>query len=457
MPTSADVVICGAGIAGIAAAHELAVKSRAGRVLIVTDHPPMSVTSDKSTECYRNFWPGPDGAMIALMNQSIDRLTEIAHATGNAIRMNRRGYVYATSDPARIASLRASAALAEKQSAGPLRETRYVPNDPEAVTSPATSTREAATGADLITDPAVIRTHFPHFAPDTAAVLHVRRAGWFSGHELGMVLLESARAAGTELRAGRVTAIERDGEGVAAVRLADGDRIVTRRFVLAAGPWLRHAAHELLQVELPVFSELHAKLAFHDHLAIVPREAPLLIDADPQRIAWSADEESILAGEESTQLLLAELPGGAHTRPEGGAGSQVLLMLWAYDAHPVPEAWPPTFAPMFPEVVLRGLTRLIPGLRTYVGRAPKPVVDGGYYTKTRENRPLIGPTAVPGAYVIGALSGYGLMVACGAAELLAAHVTGCALPDIANAFVPGRYADPDYAMRFARFGDTGQL
>jgi glycine/D-amino acid oxidase-like deaminating enzyme len=112
---------------------------------------------------------------------------------------------------------------------------------------------------------------------------------------------------------------------------------------------------------------------------------------------------------------------------------------------------------MFPEIVLRGLTRLIPGLRTYVGRAPRPVVDGGYYTKTRENRPLIGPTSMPGAYVIGALSGYGLMAACGAAELLAAHVLGRALPEMAPAFLPSRYADPDYARRFARFGDTGQL
>ncbi|MEM7259235.1 MAG: FAD-dependent oxidoreductase, partial [Pseudomonadota bacterium] len=57
-----DVVIVGAGIAGIAAAHALAA-ANAGRIALIDNAPPLSLTSDKSTECYRNFWPGPDNAM----------------------------------------------------------------------------------------------------------------------------------------------------------------------------------------------------------------------------------------------------------------------------------------------------------------------------------------------------------------------------------------------------------
>jgi len=33
---------------------------------------------------------------------------------------------------------------------------------------------------------------------------------------------------------------------------------------------------------------------------------------------------------------------------------------------------------------------MIPGLEAYFSRMPKPVLDGGYYTKTRENRPSSG-------------------------------------------------------------------
>jgi glycine/D-amino acid oxidase-like deaminating enzyme len=64
---------------------------------------------------------------------------------------------------------------------------------------------------------------------------------------------------------------------------------------------------------------------------------------------------------------------------------------------------------------------------------------------------------VDGAHVIGALSGYGLMAACGAGELLAAHVTGGPPPDYAPAFALTRYDDPAYLARLEAWGPTGQL
>jgi glycine/D-amino acid oxidase-like deaminating enzyme len=456
---SAEVVIAGGGIAGIAAAHELAVELGIGPMMIVDDQPPMSVTSDKSTECYRNFWPGPDGAMVALMNRSIDRLEALAAATGNAFRMNRRGYLYVTADPTRISLLRATATAAAAQGAGAAREAGYVSNAECGAdgTHGIVDFSRYPTGSDLVTDRNLIRRYFPALAPDTAAVLHVRRAGWMSGQELGMQLLQAALGRGVRIEPGRVTAIERDARGVTAVKLSTGTRIATRRVVLAPGPWLREAA-KLTGDDLPVLTELHTKVAFHDHRGVVPRDSPLLIWADPQALGWTDEERAVLAeGSESDSVLLGELPPGAHTRPEGGSGSDVALMLWAYDARPVPERWPPAFDPIFPEVVLRGLARMLPGLAAYIGRAPQPIVDGGYYTKTRENRPLIGPLSTPGAYVMGAFSGYGLMAAAAGAELLAAHLTGSELPDYAAAFVPARYADPDYAQRFAGVGDAGQL
>src|SRR5213596_2563437 len=75
---TADVVICGAGIAGVAAAYHLAVRLGVSDVVLVDERPPLSLTSDKSTECYRNLWPGPGDAMVAAMNRSIDLLDEPA-------------------------------------------------------------------------------------------------------------------------------------------------------------------------------------------------------------------------------------------------------------------------------------------------------------------------------------------------------------------------------------------
>src|SRR4051794_33760371 len=100
--STAEVVICGAGIAGIAAAYHLAVKQDMDNIVLIEQDDPLSLTSDKSTECYRNWWPGPGDAMVALMSRSIDLLEEIARESDNRIQMNRRGYLYATAEPAQI-------------------------------------------------------------------------------------------------------------------------------------------------------------------------------------------------------------------------------------------------------------------------------------------------------------------------------------------------------------------
>ena len=86
-------------------------------------------------------------------------------------------------------------------------------------------------------------------------------------------------------------------------------------------------------------------------------------------------------------------------------------------------------------------------MKEYFGRIPRPQIDGGYYTRTRENLPLVGPLGVEGAYVIGAVSGYGIMAACGVGELVASHVTGSPLPSYARAFELSRYDDPEYQKR----------
>ena len=134
-----------------------------------------------------------------------------------------------------------------------------------------------------------------------------------------------------------------------------------------------------------------------------------------------------------------------------------MLVLWPYHVEPVRPVFPLPPDPYLPELALRGMSRMVPGLRAYLDRMPRATVDGGYYTKTRENRPLIGPLPVEGAHVLGALSGFGLMAACAAAELLAAHVTGGTLPDYAPAFALSRYDDPAYRQRLADSRSTGQL
>ena len=450
------IVICGAGIAGISAAYFLTVHHAVHNVVLVDERPPLSLTSDKSTEAYRNFWPGPDDSMIALLNRSIDLMEEMARATNNRFLLNRRGYVYATAREDVAARLVAAAQQASALGAGPIRvhttPDHYIPSPPEGF-------EHAPEGLDILQGRRVVQAHFPYVNPETRLVLHVRRAGWLSAQQLGMYMLEMARQHGATLMAGEIVGVDRQAGRIARVwvrkeeetRALDADV-----FVNAAGPFAR-AVNHLLGVDLPIFCERHAKLMFNDHRHTVPRDAPLLIWADPQRLPWEDDERSELAADPELAWLLEEMPPGAHVRPEGGEGSSVLLMLWAYHTEPVAPTFPVHVDPLFADVVIRGMASMIPALRTYFDHMPKPTMDAGYYTKTAENLPLIGPLPVEGAYIIGALSGFGIMAACAAGELLAAHIVGAALPPYAKAFHPARYTASHLYPTLPAWTSTWQL
>jgi glycine/D-amino acid oxidase-like deaminating enzyme len=455
--TSAEVVICGAGIAGVAAAYHLAVRRGMRGVVLVDERPPLTLTSDKSTECYRNWWPGPGDDMVALMNRSIDLLEELARESGNVFRLNRRGYLFATAEPGRVAQFERAAEEAAALGSGPLRlhakaASDYRPAAAEGFDS-------TLSGTDIITEPALIKRYYPWLAPDTVALLHARRCGWFSGQQLGMHLLERAREHGVRLVEGRVERMDTAGgrvRGVEVRGVGGMDTIGTSRAVLAAGPLLKNAGL-LLGLDLPVFCELHAKIAFNDPLGAMPRGAPMTLWADPMTIAWSADERAELERSPRHRRLVDELPPGAHGRPEGAGESTSVLGIWTYDIEPVEPAFPPAFDSAYQEVVLRGLQRMIPAMAPYLDRMPRCFVDGGYYTKTRENRFLAGPLPVEGAYVIGALSGYGMMASNGAADLLADYIAERPLPRYAPAFRLDRYDNPVYAKLLKNWGDSGQL
>ena len=455
----AEVVICGAGIAGISVAWQLAVKHGMKNVVLVDERSPMTLTSDKSTEAYRNWWPGPNDAMVGMMNRSIDLLEEMAIESDNRLLMNRRGYLYATADSERIEAMRTSGVLASSYGAGPLRIHAGGSGGPDYRPAPAEGWQDQPDGADLILNEGLLRETFPYLSRDTVAILHARRCGWFSGQQLGILQLEQARAAGVEVIEGRVEWIETTGGRVSAVQIGTSGEVVTvntPRIVNAAGPLL-HDVGIQLGLELPVFSELHLKVSIEDHLGVVPREAPFLIWEDPQNIEWSEEEREFLSESGDGDTLLGEMPPGVHMRIEGGGSSRHLLILWPYHLEPVAENFPLPIPDHHAEICLRGISAMIPGLSAYVERMPKTYIDGGYYTKTRENRPLAGPLPVEGAYVHGALSGFGLMASCATAELVAGHIMGGALPYYAPAFHPGRYEDEEYVAKIEGWVDCTQL
>ena len=456
----ADVVICGAGMAGISAAYHLTVKEGLRDVLIVDERSPLTLTSDKSTEAYRNWWPGPGDTMVRFINRSIDLLEALAAESENTFHMNRRGYVFLTSKPEQASLMERGAREISALGAGSLRMHRGSPEDPPYPARMEKGFDPTLSGADLVLAPDMIREEYPFITDQVIAMLHPRRCGWLSAQQLGMYLLEKAKAAGARFLMGRVVSTEVDKGRIESVRIStEGGPvpIATRSFVLAPGPLLKEAG-ALVGLDLPVFNELHGKIAFRDPLGVIPRHVPLMIWTDPVTLPWKDEEREELAANETTRWLLHEFPGGVHFRTEGGADSPVILALWTYDIKPQKPVWPPVFDPEYGEVVMRGMARMVPGLSVYLEKMSPPWVDGGYYCKTQENRPLIGPLPVGGVFVIGALSGFGIMASMAAGELLAKHVTGKSLPDYAPFFLLSRYEDRSYQEMLAGWDATsGQL
>ncbi len=408
--TAAGAVVCGAGIAGVSVGYFLSVDRGVDNVVIVDPRPPLTLTSDKSTECYRNRWPSP--SMVGFMNRSIDLLEALAEESDNAFHLNRRGYLYL------------------HRSEGGLH----------------------GDGAKQISR-SELAAEYPYLTGDAERAVRVARAGWFSAQQLGAWMLDRAQQHGAKLVRNRVVAVSRSDGHVSGVELEDGTSISTPIFINAGGPMLAEVG-AMVGAGLPVHNELHLKVAFKDTRHAIPRDAPMLIWADAQRLDLS-DQERALCLAVGRDDLLEELPAGCHCRPEGGAESDWVLGLWEYHRRVMEPVWPLSIDPMYVQTVLRGLTTMIPALAGYEANPPESVVDGGYYTKTTDNLPMIGHTDVAGAFVCGGLSGYGVMAACAAGELAALHATSGDLPEYAAAFDPARYENPSYADSAA--SDTGQL
>jgi glycine/D-amino acid oxidase-like deaminating enzyme len=453
MAASGKIVICGAGIAGIAAAYQLAAVHGVDNVTLVEPGNPLSLTSDKSTEAYRNWWPGPDWQMTAFMDRSIDLIEEIARATGNRINLNRRGYLFATADAGKIEFLSAMAQLAESRGAGAARfhdtpSSAYLPSAERGFDS-------ALKGADVITDRSLIRRHFPYLASETVAVAHARRAGWLSAQQLGSVMLEAARERGVKLIRGKVVGVDVSDRvrGVTVERDSARHSFEATHLVLAAGPMQQEMAN-MIGIDLPIYAERHHKVSFADTDG-VPRGAPMMIWLDAQYLPWSDDERAALEEDDEARWLLQEFPAGVHGRPDG---AHATLLLFNYHGEAVAPEFPlPGPPPHYAEIAMRGMSTMVPALHAYIGKPFRPYVDGGYYVKTRENRQLIGPTAVEGLYVSCGYSGFGVMASCAGGDLIARHITGAPLPDYAPAFLLSRYQNPEYIKLLDRWGDGGQL
>ncbi len=439
----AEILVLGAGLAGIATSYYLCTKYKQASVLLIDCRQAMSYTSAQSGDNYRNWWPHP--TMTAFTNQSIDLMEQIARDSSNVFAMTRRGYLLATRDED-IDKIIDSLHVGYRRSPEDSIRIHAEPTPSSYAASVSSDWESAPRGVDVLSNQELIRRRFPSISHDVKNVLHVRRAGDIRGQQLGQYMLEKIRDAKGRRLSGEVRSIDQGHQYTVEVETPDGtQRVAADVIVNAAGPFAAKLA-AMIDVELPIENIYHQKIAFNDKEAVIPRQLPFSCDLDDIAFAWSDEDRELLAEDKETAWLTGQLPGGAHCRPEGGDNSTWIKLGWAYNENSSePEddlANEPLKNPQFPEIAMRAAARLNPSLQAYVENFPSQFVHyGGYYTMTRENWPLIGPLGRKGAYVVGALSGFGSMSACAAGALCAAWITGDELPAYANELSLARYAD----------------
>ena len=183
---------------------------------------------------------------------------------------------------------------------------------------------------------------------------------------------------------------------------------------------------------------------------------------DAVEFDWTDEERVLLSEDAETSWLTEQLPGGTHCRPEGGDNGSWIKLGWAFNrdvSEPQQDlANEPKVHPQYPEIVMRAAARLNPSLKVYNEDFPTRFSHyGGYYPMTHENWPLIGPLGIDGAFIAGALSGFGSMSACAAGALCAAWVVGSDLPDYAAQLSVARYSDKKLMTQLSNARSRGLL
>ncbi|HEX2552415.1 MAG TPA: FAD-binding oxidoreductase [Microvirga sp.] len=367
MSETYDVVIAGGAAMGSSTAyHLLDDPAFRGRVLVVEKDPTYGRSASAlSAASIRQQFSSPVNIRISLygirfLREIGDRLA--VDGDRPEIGLSERGYLY-------CATAAGASVLAENQAV------------------------QAAEGADiLLLDPDALKARFPWLNTEDLAAGTWGRSGegWFDGWGLLQAFRRKARALGAEYRQGAVAAVEREGNRVAAVRLADGTRIACGALVNCAGSG-GPALAAMAGVGIPVRAKRRYVFSFTCRERI--ENCPLLIDPSG---AWCRPEGEGFIGSAS--------PGPGDEDPD-----------W-HDDDPATQEADHVF---FEERVWPALAHRVPAFEAI---RPGRAWAGPYDMCLLDHNAVVGQTGPDNFYLCNGFSGHGLQqapaVGRGLAELL---------------------------------------
>jgi len=378
-PDTADAVVIGGGLVGVATAFWL---SRAGleTVLVEMRDGLSTLTTAESIESFRAQFTEP--AMSELAQESIevfDGFADVIGIPGYDIDLHHQGYLFVTEDPSMVDEVKEAV---EKHHELGVTDSEYLTGD------------EA-------------RKRFPFLSDTIVAATFRQQDGWLSTHEATQGFAKGSEA--RFLLNTKATDILQDAQGVCGVQTSRGT-IATRTVVNAAGPFAGQVG-EMAGLDLPL-EPVRRQKVFLSQQPLVPADAPLTMD------------------------ILRD----SYWRPEtGGAYIAWVDPDEPVDENPSEDSYAD---PHFAAIVLEKLINITPFWEEVAMNLKKADVhpSAGYYVYTPDDQPLIGPVPdAPGFYVN---CGYwaGVMLSPAAGKRVADLVTGAIEPG-ENILRPTRYAE----------------
>ena len=377
-PTTADAVVIGGGIVGVATAFWL---SRAGldTVLVEMRDGLSTLTTPNSIECFRAQFTEPPMAELALPSIEVfENFAEVAGIPDYDISIRHQGYLFVTDEESQIDELKSAV---EKHRQLGVTDSEFLDHD------------------ELL-------ARFPYLSDGVVAATFRQQDGWLSTHEATQGFAKGSTA--RFLLSTKATGIQQDSQGVNAVETTHGT-ISTRTVVNAAGPFAG-VVGRMVGLDLPL-EPVRRQKVFISPKPQIPLDAPLTIDL-VEDVYWRPET------------------GGAYIAwvdPDEPAGEP---------AEELPTDWE------FTAVVLEKLIRLNPFWEEIADELKGEDVhpSAGQYVYTPDEQPLVGPVPeVPGFYLN---CGYwaGVMLSPEAGRRTARLVTGEMAPED-NLLRPTRYAE----------------
>lgn len=268
MNESFDVVIVGGAVIGSASAFFLAeALPKRARVLVLEADPSYaSCATTRSLASIRHQFSTPENVRMSMFGTEFLRQAGARLAvdgTAPLIGFVEGGYLF----------------LATEAGWGTLGHNHAV---------------QRAEGAQVaLLGRQALAERFPWLGVDDLAggSLGLAGEGWLDAHGLMHGFLRKARALGVEVRAGRVTALRREGARVRAVHLEDGSEIACGVVINAAGTGAAALARTA-GIHLPV--QARKRCVFHFRSPEPARGCPLVID--PTGLYFRPEGQGFLCG-----------------------------------------------------------------------------------------------------------------------------------------------------------------